>query len=250
MASFNLSPTGVRIASDFRENLIVDRYDPVFVSMRAGKRQHLCSENSEDAVTWNVFRSLRQIDPSTWLPPLLTLGIPGGRILPVNPVALELWRTVSPPPSLVALGPEGDSEIDVLIETPEWVWFIEAKYQSDISVRTTTRPLRDQVLRNIDVGSFYAGVRKFAFSLLIRDREHSPLGVGAVERYADLAATRAALAQHRPDGLPNLEAVTMLTWNDLGAVLGAARDAARLVEERGYADRAYAWMQEKGLVAA
>ncbi|RPH62556.1 MAG: hypothetical protein EHM89_05390 [Acidobacteria bacterium] len=79
---------------------------------------------------------------------------------------MGLWRTVAPPPSLVALAAEGDSEIDVLIESPEWVWFIEAKYQSDISIKTTTRPLRDQVLRNIDVGSYYAGVRRFFFSLL------------------------------------------------------------------------------------
>lgn len=55
-ASYTTSAGGVRLADDFRDNLIIDRYDPVFASMRGQKLTHLRSENSEDAVTWNVFR--------------------------------------------------------------------------------------------------------------------------------------------------------------------------------------------------
>jgi hypothetical protein len=242
------SPSGVRIAADFRDNLIIDRYDPVFASMRAGKLEHMRSENSEDAVTWNVFRSLRQIEPQAWLPELFRVGVPGANAALPNPIAVALWNAVSPPPSLVALGAEGDSEIDVIIESSEWVWFIEAKYQSDISTKTTVRPMRDQVLRNIDVGSYYAGVRSFFFSLLIRDESRSPLGVDAVSRYADLTTPRSLLTDHRPDGLVNLKAVTLLTWQDLGSVLRSAGTSARRADECGYADRALSWMQDKGLV--
>lgn len=246
--SSNSSASGVRIAADFRDNLIIDRYDPVFTSMRAGKLDHLRSENSEDAVTWNVFRSLRQLEPQSWLPALLRRGIPNLEVTIVEPISVELWRRVSPPPSLVALGPEGDSEIDVLIESTAWVWFIETKYRSDISLKTTSRSLRDQVLRNIDVGSYYAGIRRFFFSLLIRDTLRSPLGAEAVSKYADLDTPRSLLADHRPDGLSNLEAVTLLTWADLGNVLKVARDSAR-PDERGYAERALSWIQSKGLVS-
>jgi hypothetical protein len=144
-------------------------------------------------------------------------------------------------------GDEGDSEIDVVIETPQWVWFVEAKYRSDISTRTTVRPLRDQVLRNIDVGSYYAGVRDFVFTLLIRDQSRSPLGVDAVSRYASLDEPRRILAQHRPDALTNLKAVTLLTWANLATVLRHARDSAPRVDERGYAERALAWLKVKGL---
>ena len=72
-----ITKSGLHVAGDFRDNLIIDRYDPVFVTMRASKLKHLRSENSEDAVTWNVFRSLRQIDPSAWLPELVRRGLPG-----------------------------------------------------------------------------------------------------------------------------------------------------------------------------
>jgi hypothetical protein len=74
-----------------------------------------------------------------------------------------LWESIPPPLGLLADGDEGPSEIDVVIEAPSWVWFIEAKYRSDISTGTTTRPDRDQILRNIDVGTYYAGVQRFFF---------------------------------------------------------------------------------------
>ena len=69
-----LTKTRVHIADDFRDNLIIDRYDPVFVTMRASKLKHLRSENSEDAVTWNVFRSFRQIDTPDRAAPVSTRG--------------------------------------------------------------------------------------------------------------------------------------------------------------------------------
>jgi len=219
--------------------------------MRASKLKHLRSENSEDAVTWNIFRSLAQIEPSAWLNELARRGLPPEmRDLAHSRAAINLWVSVAPPPSLLVEGDEGSSEIDVVVEAASWVWFIEAKYRSDIATRTTTRPLRDQVLRNIDVGSYYAGVRDFFFSLLIQSRERSPLGAEAVARYCDLAVPRSLLSTHRSDGLANLRAVTLLTWADLGAVLSQAIQSVRRPDERGYGERALAWMVQKGLIGS
>ena len=240
--------SGVRISDDFRDNLIVDRYDPVLATMPARKLTHIRSENSEDAVTWNVFRSLRQIDPIVWLPELARHGLQGTEPPPADGTVLSLWLSVSPPPALLPGGDEGRSEVDVVIESPSWVWFIEAKYLSDIETRTKTRSERDQVLRNIDVGSYYAGKRDFFFSLLVTSAEKSPLGAAAVARYSDLAETRALLQGHRPDCLANLRAVTLLTWSDIAAVFADARDSIVRINERHYAVRALEWMQVKGLV--
>ncbi|MFN0179617.1 MAG: hypothetical protein ACKVZ0_12535 [Gemmatimonadales bacterium] len=240
----------VRITDDFRDNLIIDRYDPLFVGMRASKQKHLRSENSEDAVTWNVFRTLRQIDASVWLPELTALALPGHGPLPTSDVAIYLWANVPPPTSLLQGGDEGVSEIDVLIEAPTWAWCIEAKYHSDISTGTTTRPGRDQVLRNIDVGSFRAGVRDFYFSLLVRSSDRSPRGVETIARYRDLDSVRALLAPHRPDRLANLRAVTSTTWTDLGKVLATAAARATRPGEAAYAHRALEWMTAKGLAAS
>lgn len=246
----HFSPSGVLIAKDFRENLIIDRYDPVFTDMRASKIKHLRSVNSEDAVTWNVFRSLRQIAPSVWLPALWRRTTPPGNCYSSDSAAVvNLWQSIPPPIGLLAGGDEGASEIDVVIETPTWVWFIEAKYRSDISFGTTTRPERDQILRNIDVGSYYAGVRQFFFSLLIASESRSPEGVKKIGEYSNLSIPRTKLLPHRPDGLSNLRAITILTWAALADVLDDTSKGAPREDERTYASRAFLWMQQRGLVA-
>jgi hypothetical protein len=143
---------------------------------------------------------------------------------------------------LLAGGDEGASEIDVIIEAPTWAWFIEAKYRSDISTGTTTRPERDQVLRNLDVGSYYAGVRQFFFSLLISSERNSPKGVKRIGEYVNLAVPREKLRPHRPDGLQNLEGVGQLTWAALAEVLDKASREALREDERAYAARAFTWL--------
>ena len=242
------SPTGVWVADDFRSNLIIDRYDPVFADMRASKLKHLRSVNSEDAVTWNVFRSLRQVAPTAWLPALWRHAFPNVAEPSDLQATVTLWQSVPPPLGLLAGGDEGDSEIDVVIEAGTWVWFLEAKHRSDISTGTTTRPDRDQILRNLDVGTHYAGVRQFFFSLLIASEKTSPLGVQRVRDYANLERPRVLLQRHRPDGLPNLMAVGEIRWTNVGEVLRAASAAAPREDERGYATRAHAWLCGRGLV--
>lgn len=241
-----LSPSGVRIATDFRANLIIDRYDPVFADMRASKIKHLRSVNSEDAITWNVFRSLRQVDPAVWLPRLWSEAFPS-TTSPLDPVAtVRLWESVAPPLGLLVDGDEGASEIDVIIESASWVWFIEAKYRSDISTGTTTRPDRDQIVRNLDVGTNYAGVRRFFFSLLVSSEQRSPVGMQRLREYRDFDVVRAKLEHHRPDRLGNLEAVGSLTWAQLAAALAHAEAEAPREDERLYASRALAWLRDRG----
>jgi hypothetical protein len=243
--------SGVEIAGDFRDNLIIDRYDPVFASMRSIKREHLKSANSEDAVTWNVFRSLRQISSGVWLPELFQSAFPGIDAPPSSHAVVSLWQTVAAPPSLLLEADEGESEIDVVIEAPGWVWFIEAKLGGDASPGTTARKERNHVLRNIDVGSYYAGVRPFYFSLLIADAGRSKAGVSIVEEYRDLDRPRELLAGHRPDGLANLRGVSLLRWPDLADILGGVAHAqATRDDERPYARRAHDWLRGRGLAGA
>jgi hypothetical protein len=85
------SPTRVKIAKDFHDNLIIDRYDPVFSDMRASKLKHMRSVNSEDALTWNVFRSLRQITPGVWLPFLWNRAFPKAGPLKDTLATVRLW---------------------------------------------------------------------------------------------------------------------------------------------------------------
>jgi hypothetical protein len=242
------SPTGVWMAADFRDNLIIDRHDPLFASMRATRRKQLQSASSEDAVTWNVFRSLRQVTPAVWLPELFGAAFPALRAPHCEHATVALWQSVPPPPSLTVDLDESEAEVDVVIEAPTWVWFVEAKLRGDAGAGTATRRDRNQVLRYLDVGTYYAGVRPFYFSLLVADRARSGAGAAAVAEYASLSRPRELLAEHRPDQLRNLAGVSLLTWAHLGEVLGDAADDALREDERAYAARARDWLRDRGII--
>ena len=240
------SVSGVRIADDYRDNLIVDRYDQCFVPMRQSKKTHLRSENSEDAISWNVFRSLNQIAPEKWVALLSNMAFGSDLLGNVNDTTVSLWRNIPPPPALLESGDEGVSEIDILLENPAWVWFIEAKYKSDISEGTTSRPTRDQILRNVDVGSYYAGVRPFYFALVYLDERRSPKGIEAVNKYRRTESLKAALP-HRVDELTNLKGIGLLRWKDLAEILALTLEAEKNPDERVFAQRALQWLHIKGI---
>jgi hypothetical protein len=164
----------------------------------------LNSPDSEDLLTWNVFRPLSDVRPSSrWLLLLFrkSLGDNFGVFSPgileekdLDGAELKFWhgrktREYYPPRehnewlknklersevpkyrerAKIGRRLEGPTEVDLVIETPKTLTFIEAKYQSDIGCQTTYDPYRDQIIRNLDVGTHQAetGNKKFFFILL------------------------------------------------------------------------------------
>ncbi|MDH3567261.1 MAG: hypothetical protein OEM61_07875 [Desulfobacteraceae bacterium] len=159
---FIYSDTGVKVFVDFKDNLIIDPDDPVIASQARNWRyskgivknlSYLGSENSEDALTWNVFKTLEKSDPEKWFSeifPQITLGKDEQFIDPM----LRFWEKYFPP--MTRTFPEGETHADLTIETSHKLIFVEAKYHADISQSTKHDPNRDQIIRNIDVGSWAA----------------------------------------------------------------------------------------------
>ncbi len=239
---------GVFVANDFRDNLIVDRYDNVFAAMRGEKINHLRSENSEDVLTWNVFRSLHKVNPASWLPSFFNRAFAAELSEQSKVVTLDLWPTLVPPPALrLFQKDEGESEIDVRIETERLVCFIEAKYKSDISTRTKNNPERDQIIRNLDLGTWHAGRRDFFFALLVMDETHSADGIATLKRYAEDRKTILARLPHRTDGLENLKGVGHVTWRDMADILRQCETQAAHEDEKQTVHRAAEWLAAKGI---
>ena len=121
----------------------------------------ILSENSEDARTWYYFSPLLNDAPqrSRVLTHLLRQSfaeVATPQVFKAIPSAeLEFWPKLAPPPSRQQV--EGESEPDLLIKLGDSaVVLVEAKCQSGVSEFTTFDRDRDQVIRLIDVGSWYA----------------------------------------------------------------------------------------------
>ena len=237
------SKSGVLMNESFRDSLIIDKYDKVFHHWRQQKLEHLRSENSEDAVSWNVFRSLMQIDPSLWLPKLFINTFQKEFAYSCISIDVLLWEKLNPPSSLTT--PEGQTEVDIIIQSNDFVWFIEAKYKSDISMRTTHDPKRNQVIRNIDVGLEYAKGKDFYFSLLILDEEHSPKGLSMTNSYRNSIQMVKEELPHRNAELSNLHGIGVFDWFDLHKLLIELSTAANSELEKFVAKQASTWLGDK-----
>ncbi|SDN61020.1 hypothetical protein SAMN04487897_103332 [Paenibacillus sp. yr247] len=124
-----VSKAGVFIFDDFRDQIIIDRYSSVLESFIGRKQDQMRSKNSEDVITWNCFRTLIQVDPVIWISDLFrrSFGEPI-RIEDRKDVQVTLGKSIAPPSGITWR--EGWSEIDVIVEWPGHVWYIEAKYTS------------------------------------------------------------------------------------------------------------------------
>jgi hypothetical protein len=202
----------------------------------------LQSHNSEDWVTWNFFQIMLGEYPTEWWNHLLTaarirnpdVSLPfHERLIPVphfwssfrSPSLYEAqsrarmlqsgnaeWISRASDPAPV----EGSSEIDILFDHDEFLIYVEAKLGSDISMRTTFDPHRNQIIRNIDCLLANAGNRLPAFWMLAKDEEPNRAYVQLMRSYK---ADPGPLIRHLPHRDPKqLEGIaqnlTILLWSD------------------------------------
>lgn len=237
------SKSGVLLNTDYKDSLIIDKYNSEFKRWREMKLEQLKSENSEDAITWNVFRSFEQIDPKSWLAQLFKKSFRKEIRYKLEFIDIRLWEKLNPPKSLPV--PEGQSEIDIIIESDEFVWFIEAKYKSDISMKTTHDSERNQVIRNIDVGLEYVKGKDFYFSLLILNEKYSPNGLSIINEYNNSINRLMKDLKHRNSELSKLRGIGILTWQDILNIFSEVNSSTINEFERMIAKQASTWLTNK-----
>ncbi|WP_419882889.1 DUF1643 domain-containing protein [Peribacillus sp. B-H-3] len=238
-----ISKSGVLLNTNYKDSLIIDKYSSDFKRWREMKLEQLKSENSEDAITWNVFRSFEQIDPKSWLALLFEKSFQKEIKYKLEFIDIHLWKRLNPAINLPL--PEGQSEIDIIIESDEFVWFIEAKYKSDISMKTTHDSKRNQVIRNIDVGLDYAKGKDLYFTLLILNDKYSPNGLSIANEYMNSNNKIMIDLPHRIHELSKLRGISILTWLDILNIFSSL-DSSTIDEfERVVAKQARIWLANK-----
>lgn len=174
----------------------------------------ICSENSEDALTWHHFSPFLDLSKETgsWLKVFLSKALEGRAgqqtLDSAGEPQLLFWQgrrtpenVYGPPPSRVHR--EGATEVDLTIQLGhQALIFVEAKRQSDIAVSTTYDARRDQIIRNIDVGSWHSrqqGLREFYFILVSDDRSPDKKYSQMMNLYRSIPGALKAALPYRDD---------------------------------------------------
>jgi hypothetical protein len=226
---------------------------------RGDVRRMLESPQSEDWVTWNVMNLLLRSRPeTTWWAQL------SAQIMQANPnlqfpastmqPQVRFWQRVaspkkyeassrermrrSPDPMISARSSatepvEGDSEIDLIIESSALLIYIEAKLDSDISMRTTHDPARNQIIRNIDCLLESARGRTPFFWMFVRDASQGRAYTQLMQKYCEDPTTLSRDLPHRDPLLLEkvAQGLTIVTWREIarGICAPCATDDEQLV---------------------
>lgn len=183
MSEYIVSKSGVRVwkrpedhpllkQTDISHPALRSKLAETFPPSMAKGLPKILSENAEDARTWYYFSPLLSDEPQRTrvltqllrqsffavVPPQVFKAIPSAEI--------KFWPKLPPPPSRPVA--EGVSEPDLIIRFGESaIVFVEAKCRSNVSEFTTHDPNRDQVIRLIDAGSWYARQKGYDCSCVL-----------------------------------------------------------------------------------
>ena len=217
-------------------------------------RRILDSANSEDWVTWNVVQAL-QIR-ADWWPAVVSLvkkqTSAEDSLALGDPPSVDLWRQVPSPRAYECASRkrmansndadwrnraanrrpvEGPTEVDIVFEGSKFLVFVEAKLDSDISMRTTYDPLRNQIERNIDCVLENAGNQDALFWMFIKKRQSEFTYMKVIEDYrSDIGRLQSRLPHRDPKLLARLvENIGLVEWRELVSLLP---DSPELVDVR------------------
>jgi len=192
---------------------------------------------SEDVITGELVQVMRLINPRWWLPGFLNAAVGAERFRTqvFRDLRIEPWVNHPPYPRELLPWSEGSTQVDIEIswENPPTTVFIEAKYLSDLSWKTSnstgssTYP-GDQLIRNVRVGLCRCGYfrGKELFETPLRDFVVvvlSPMANHAlVRRYRSESNLRKAIPRSELiASLPRLPFVGEINYAQIRTVLQA-----------------------------
>ncbi|MDP2935482.1 MAG: hypothetical protein Q8O86_03215 [Dehalococcoidia bacterium] len=203
----------------------------------------ICSENSEDARTWCHFSHLlkQTVKTSKWLRTFFEIALEGK----ASPETLEstantklyFWHGKKTPenmyyPPASRTVREGATEVDLTLALGrQALVFLEAKYSGDITRSTKYDARRDQIIRNLDVGSWQArqrGFREFYFILITSDRNDEKAYTQMMGHYRHKPEALREMLPYRDD-LADIDFETLaanigwITWEEIPEQAGKSR---------------------------
>jgi hypothetical protein len=169
------------------------------------------SPRSEDWVTWNFIQLLRTVKPDDWMAHLLAHA-PGGASCDFSNCLPSFWKRVAPPRDL-----DGPTEIEMVLDSPKALAFLEAKLFSDVSGGTKHDPARNQIVRTIDCLLGEAAGREARLWMLVRDAQSRRLYTGLINEYRSNPGTLAQALPHRdPERIQRVAgSLGLILWSDL-----------------------------------
>ncbi len=231
-----------RMRRDDRDLFVIAAHHPDRLRRPAASPGAVLEERVEQALAWNIFRTLELVSPSFWLRRLHIRLTGEPSVVPPQIVRVALWQKLPLPPIQRIDGDRPDVVADVVIETEHAVW--------TLVMESTTKGLADGDLAAslVDAGAWFAGARQHYCGLIASSTRRGSVGSILRRRYArsrDSALLRSAT---RGPAAPIDAQWGAIGWPELAALLLDCDMAATLPPiERALARNALEWLTRAGV---
>jgi hypothetical protein len=198
-------------------------------------------ERFQQALVWNIFRTLELVSPSFWLRrfQIRLTGEPS--VVPPQIATVHLWQHLLLPPIQRIDGERPTVVADVVIETEHAVWTLIAE--------SASRNLTDSenAAAIVDAGSWFAGVRQHHVGVIESTASSTSPGSVLQTRYSRSRDSVRLRSSTRGPAASTHVQWGGIRWSELAALLEDCREAANLPPiERALARNALEWLKRAG----
>jgi hypothetical protein len=199
-------------------------------------------ERFQQALIWNIFRTLELLTPSFWLRRfhIRLTGEPS--VVPPQIARVHLWERLPLPPIQRIDGERPDVVADVVIETEHAVWTLIAdSARNDLSDSYLTAAV-------VDAGAWFAGARQHFCGVLECRAVNTSLGSVLRNRYSRSRDSGRLRSATRGPATPSRVQWGVIQWSELTSLLQDCCDTANLPPvERALAQNAAEWLTRVGV---
>lgn len=237
MLSFLLQP---HATADVRNQFVIAPHHTDRLRRPPARLGAIDRDQFQQALTWNIFRTLELIAPAFWIRRLHVRLRGDASLVPPQTVRISLWRPLPLPPIQRIDGACPDAVPDVVIETEHTVWTLLTPTAGDYGGDST-------VAQMAAAGAWLAGAREHYCGIIEARTTSTSFGGVLTDRYARSRESVALRSATRGSAAPMLTGFGTLEWNDLAAILEECQQAQNLTAiERALARNAVEWLRQVG----
>jgi hypothetical protein len=236
-------PTLLRpnIPADVRGEFVIAPHHPDRLRRPVSRPGAVAADQFQQALTWNVFRTLELLAPAFWLRRfhLRLTGDPAA--VPAQVLRVSLWQPLQLPPIQRIDGVRPEVLVDVIVETEHAVWTLI------VAKSAQAGDVHERMTELIDAGGWLAGAREHYCGAIEEDTD-TRIGHSLKKRYGRSSASIQLRSASRGPAGPTLKGVGGMRWRDLAAILRDCEQADNLPAiERALARNTLGWLQKVGI---
>lgn len=230
------------VAHDDRDRFVIAPHHPDRLRRPLVSLATASDERFQQALVWNIFRTLELLTPSFWLR-RFHLRLTGEASLVSPQISrVHLWQHLPLPPIQRIDGERPAVVADVVIETEHAVWTLVAQSSSN-DLRDS-----DQAAAIVDAGAWFAGAREHYCGVIESRATTTSPGAVLQTRYARSRDSTRLRSATRGPATPRRVLWGATRWSALTALLQDCSEAANLPPiERALAQNALAWLTTAGV---